>query len=157
MDRKCPWRNLAVSQCNRRPHPDHERVPVEMMAVLNAMAIMAIAAAMVEGGMMIEAEKEEEEEEIQIMDVPMPILDGVVLLLVEVLLVVVVRLTHAMVVVEVVVAVIDMEEASPLVLETVAVIVVVVVPTLLVGEEVDHPPLETRLAPRHHLREKDHV
>jgi hypothetical protein len=100
-----------------------------MMAVLNAMAIMAIAAAMVEGGMMIEAEKEEEEE-IQIMDVPMPILDGVVLLLVEVLLVVVVR---------------------------VAVIVVVVVPTLLVGEEVDHPPLETRLAPRHHLREKDHV
>lgn len=131
---------------------------METMAVLNAMAIMAIAAAMAEGGMMMIEAVGTAVEEIQIMDVPMPTLDGVVLLLVEVLLVVVVvRLTHAMVVVEVVVAVIDMEEASHLVLETVAVIVVVVLLTLLVGEEVDHPPLETRLAPHRHLREKDHV
>lgn len=130
---------------------------MEMMVVLNAMAIMAIVVVLVEGGMMIEVEQREEEEEeevIQIMDAPMPILDGVVLPLVEVMLVVEERLTHAMVALLVVVV----EVMIDLVLETVAVIVVVVV-TLLVGEEEVLSPLETRLAPCHllRLREIDHV
>jgi hypothetical protein len=136
-----------------------------MMVVLNAMVvIMAIVAAMEveveEEGRMIEAVVTDEEVEIQIMDVPMPILDGVVLLLVEVLWEVVERrLTHAMEVVEVVIDMVA-EVAIHLVLETVIVIVVVVL-TLHVGEEEHHPPQETRLVPPprllHRLREKDHV
>jgi hypothetical protein len=141
---------------------DHEHGPVEMMVVLNAMVIMAIVVDMVEVVEVegVEVVETDEEVEIQITDVPMPIRDGVVLLLVEVLWEVVERrLTHAMVEV---VEVIDMvAEAIHLVLETVIVIVVVVVLTLLVGEEEEHPPPETRLAPPRPrlllLREKDHV
>ena len=166
MDRKCPWLNLGVSQCNHPPRVDQEHGLVEMMVVLNAMVvIMAIVAAMVvvEEARMIEVLVVTEVEIQIITDEPMPILDGVVLLLVEVRWEVVERrLTHAMV--EVVVeVVIDMvaEVAIHLVLETVIVIVVVVL-THLVGEEEEHPLQETRLAPPpprllHLLREKDHV